>query len=102
MSWIESVTFDGDTDMRVHSYMATGALALIPVFAWAAPTSAPSSAQSVEVTTQHHAQRHLDTLRHAAFADSFRVPQRRTVLFAEPLWADPDAVVVVGPTPHAL
>lgn len=88
--------------MRFHSYMATGALALIPVLALADPTGAPSSAQSVGMTTQQQALRHPDTLRHAAFTDSFRVPQRRTVVFAEPLWADPDAVVVVGPTPHAL
>lgn len=155
--------------MKVRSYMAAGALALIPVFALAGQASAPPAAQpmfvnvngqtvpvkaetrvvqtaagpmkvstwswhspngggSFEVQTstggmppalalqqmravqyQMQAaqaqmmdmQRQMLALQRVAFAGAFAAPAQQAVVYAAPLWAMPEPVVVIVPTQRA-
>jgi hypothetical protein len=156
------------TKMKVRSYMAAGALALIPVFALAGQTSASPAAKPLFINVNGQAvpvkaetrvvqtaagpmkvstwswhspqggasfemqtstggmppasalrqmramqyqmqaaqaqmmamQRQMLALQHAAFATAFAAPAQQAVVYAAPLWAMPEPVVVVIPTPH--
>ncbi|MFX1767143.1 hypothetical protein PWP93_32100 [Paraburkholderia sp. A1RI-2L] len=58
-----------------------------------------AQAQMVAMQQQMMAmQQQMMALQHAAFADGFAMPAPRNVVFAVPLWAMPDPVVIVEPT----
>jgi hypothetical protein len=155
--------------MRFRSYMAAGALALIPLLAMAGRAEAQSDAQPMFVNVNGHAvpvkaethviqtaagpmkvstwswhspqggasfevrtstggappelalrqmqaaqaqmivmqqqmaamQQQMMALQHAAFGGAFAVPAPQNVVFAVPVWAMPDPIVIVDPAQRA-
>lgn len=62
--------------------------------------AAQAQMAAMQQQIQQQMQRQVLALRHAELTGAFAMPAPQAVVFAVPLWAMPDPVVVVAPAPH--